>query len=183
MAELVAAGKVRYLGLSEASPSTIRRAHAVHPITALQTEYSLWERHVENEILPPCASLGSGSSRIVRSTRFPDRDDREAGGSRQLGFANAALSALLRRGVRSQPHAGGAVQAIAQRRASRRTTRLAWVMAQGGDVVPIPGTKHRTYLEQNAAATAIHLTPAEVTELAAAFPRIRSPATVTRRQE
>ena len=173
MAELVAAGKVRYLGLSEASPSTIRRAHAVHPITALQTEYSLWERHVENEILPTVRALGIGfvaysplgrgflTGTIAKPADLGSSDSRTQRFPRFSGEAFDRNRMLVER-----------VQAIAQRRGvTAGQLALAWVMAQGDDVVPIPGTKHRTYLEQNAAATEIHLTPAEVTELAAAFPQ------------
>jgi aryl-alcohol dehydrogenase-like predicted oxidoreductase len=172
LAELVKAGKVRYLGLSEASPATIRRAHKVHPITALQTEYSLWERHVEQEILPTVRELGIGfvpysplgrgfltgaitspgdlAAHDVRAQRFP----------RFAGEAFDRNLALVER-----------VRAIAGRRgATPGQLALAWVMAKGTDIVPIPGTKRRKYLEENAGAPAIHLTPDETAEIEAASP-------------
>jgi aryl-alcohol dehydrogenase-like predicted oxidoreductase len=172
MAELVRAGKVRFLGLSEASPATIRRAHRVHPITALQTEYSLWERHVEAEILPAVRELGIGFvpySPLGRGfltgtiTRPADLGSKDARAQRYPRFTPEAMAknlVLVRR-----------VQAIAQRKgATPGQLALAWVLAQGRDVVPIPGTKRRSYLEENAAAAAIRLTPAEIEELAAAVP-------------
>jgi len=172
MAELVRAGKVRYLGLSEASPATIRRAHKIHPITALQTEYSLWERHVEAEILPTVRSLGisfvpysplgrgfltgtitdlaSLGPKDTRSQRYP-RFGAEAF-ARNLPLAERVRAIAARRGVTAGQLA------------------LAWVLAKGRDVVPIPGTKRRKYLEENAAAAGIALTPPEVAELEAAVP-------------
>ncbi|MDW5265624.1 MULTISPECIES: aldo/keto reductase [Acidobacteriaceae] len=173
MAELVKQGKVRYLGLSEASPATIRRAHKVHPITALQTEYSLWERHVEAEILPTVRELGIGfvpysplgrgflTGTIAKVSDLGEKDTRNA---RYPRFSNEALAqnqVLVER-----------VRAIAERKGVKAgQLALAWVLAQGEDVVPIPGTKRRKYLEENAAAASIKLTPAEVEELAAAVPQ------------
>jgi aryl-alcohol dehydrogenase-like predicted oxidoreductase len=166
MAELVKAGKVRYLGLSEASPATIRRAHKVHPITALQTEYSLWERHVEKEILPTVRELGIGFvpySPLGRGflTGLGEKDPRQ---KRYPRFADEAFDKnqlLVER-----------VKAIAARRgATAGQLALAWVLAKGEDLVPIPGTKRRKYLEENAAAADIQLTPAEVAELEAAVPQ------------
>lgn len=173
MAELVKEGKVKYLGLSEASPSTIRRAHKVHPITALQTEYSLWERHVEAKILPtlrelgigfiPYAPLGRGfltgtvkdTSDLdiydVRTSRFP----------RFVGQAFDHNKVLIER-----------VEVIAARRGVKPAQlALAWVLAKGKDIVPIPGTKRRKYLEQNAAAAEITLTPQDIAEIEAAMPQ------------
>jgi aryl-alcohol dehydrogenase-like predicted oxidoreductase len=173
MAELVKAGKVKYLGLSEASPATIRRAHKVHPITALQTEYSLWERHVEEEILPTVRELGIGfvpysplgrgflTGTIRKPSDLPSSDSRSQRYPRFAGENFDKNRVLVER-----------VRAIAER---RRVTpgqlALAWVLAKGEDVVPIPGTKRRKYLEENAAAADIQLTEDEVAELEAAVPR------------
>ena len=172
MAELVKAGKVRYLGLSEASPATIRRAHKVHPITALQTEYSLWTRHVEKEILPTVRELGIGfvaysplgrgllTGRITKAEDLDRSDTRMQRFPRFMGDAFDKNMVLVER-----------VRAIAQRRgATPAQLALAWVLAKGEDVVPIPGTKKRKYLEEDAGAANIHLTPAEVAELEAAIP-------------
>jgi aryl-alcohol dehydrogenase-like predicted oxidoreductase len=173
MAELVKAGKVKYLGLSEASPATIRRAHKVHPITALQTEYSLWERHVEEEILPTVRELGIGFvpySPLGRGfltgaiTKLSDLGSTDSRSQRYPRFAGEAFDknrALVER-----------VQAIAERRVVKAgQLALAWVLAQGEDVVPIPGTKRRKYLDENAAAAKIRLTSDEVAELEAAIPQ------------
>ncbi len=173
MAGLVKAGKVKYLGLSEASPATIRRAHKVHPITALQTEYSLWERHVEEQILPTVRELGIGFvpySPLGRGfltgaiTKLGDLASNDARAQRFPRFAAGAIDknqVLVAR-----------VRAIAERRgATAGQLALAWVLARGRDLVPIPGTKRRKYLEENAAAASIALTPAEVSELEAAVPR------------
>ena len=167
MAGLVKAGKVRYLGLSEASPATIRRAHAVAPITALQTEYSLWERHVEDEILPTVRELGIGfvpysplgrgflTGRFRKPGDLPPGDAR---GERFPRFAGGAFEknrALVAR-----------LEAIAsRRRVTAAQLAIAWVLAQGEDVVPIPGTKKRKYLEENAAAADVTLTAEEIAEL------------------
>ncbi|MDY3554373.1 aldo/keto reductase [Gemmata sp. JC717] len=172
MAELVKAGKVRYLGLSEASAATIRRAHRVHPITALQSEYSLWSRDVEHDILPTLRELGIAFvaySPLGRGfltgaiTKPTDLDSGDARSQRFPRFAGAAFDqnlALVER-----------VKAIAARNGvTAGQLALAWVLAQGDDVVPIPGTKRRKYLEENAAAVAVRLQPAEVAELSAAVP-------------
>jgi aryl-alcohol dehydrogenase-like predicted oxidoreductase len=172
MAELVKAGKVKYLGLSEASLATIRRAHKTHPITALQTEYSLWTRDVESEILPGLRELGIGfvpysplgrgflTGTITNTADLPSTDPRT---HRYPRFAPGALDRNLELVNR--------VKAIAAREGvTAGQLALAWVLAKGDDVVPIPGTKRRKYLEENAAATDIHLTPAEVKELEAAVP-------------
>ncbi len=173
MADLVRAGKVRYLGLSEASSATIRRAHAVHPITALQTEYSLWERHVEAEILPTVRELGIGfvpysplgrgflTGTITGKGDLPANDFRA---SRYPRFTDEALD-------RNQVLVGR-VKAIAARRGvTPGQLALAWVLAKGDDLVPIPGTKRRKYLEENAAAAETHLSQAEVAELEEAVPQ------------
>ena len=172
MAELVQAGKVRYLGLSEASPATIRRAHKVHPITALQSEYSLWERGPEKEILPALRELGIGfvpysplgrgflTGAIKTPADFGPNDFRTQRFPRLAGEAFDKNQILVDR-----------LRAIAQRRNVKPSQlALAWVLAKGDDVIPIPGTKRRTYLEENAGATDITLTSAEVAELEAAFP-------------
>jgi aryl-alcohol dehydrogenase-like predicted oxidoreductase len=173
MAELVKAGKVKYLGLSEASPATIRRAHKVHPITALQTEYSLWERHVEEKILPTVRELGIGFvpySPLGRGfltgaiTKPSDLGEKDARSQRYPRFAEENLEknqALVAR-----------VRVLAERKGVKPgQLALAWVLAKGEDLVPIPGTKRRKYLEENAAAVQIKLTPTEVAELEAAVPQ------------
>jgi aryl-alcohol dehydrogenase-like predicted oxidoreductase len=172
MAELVKAGKVKYLGLSEASPATIRRAHKVHPITALQTEYSLWERHVEAEILPAVRELGIGfvpysplgrgflTGTITKPGDLGGSDARVQRMPRFMGDAFDKNLALVER-----------VRAIAQRKGvTAAQLALAWVLAKGEDLVPIPGTKRKKYLEEDAAAADIKLTPQEVAELEAAIP-------------
>ena len=173
MAELVKEGKVRYLGLSEASPATIRRAHKVHPITALQTEYSLWERHVEGEILPTVRELGIGfvpysplgrgflTGTITSAKDLGEKDSRSRRYPRFSGEALEKNQVLVDR-----------VRAIADRkRVKPGQLALAWVLAQGKDVIPIPGTKRRKYLEENAAAASLALSPEEVAELEAAIPQ------------
>ncbi len=172
MAELVKAGKVRYLGLSEASPATIRRAHKVHPITALQSEYSLWERHVEKEILPTIRELGIGFvpySPLGRGfltgtiTKPGDLGSNDSRTTRMPRFAGENLDHNLMLVER--------VKKIAERKGVKPgQLALAWVLAKGEDMVPIPGTKRREYLEENAAAVDIELSPAEVAELEAAVP-------------
>jgi aryl-alcohol dehydrogenase-like predicted oxidoreductase len=173
MAELVKAGKVKYLGLSEASPATIRRAHKVHPITALQTEYSLWERHAEAEIIPAVRELGIGfvpysplgrgflTGAITKKSDLGDKDARAQRYPRFEGENFEKNQVLVER-----------VRAIAGRkRVTLGQLALAWVLAKGEDLVPIPGTKRRKYLEENAAAAEIKLTPGEIAELEAAVPQ------------
>jgi aryl-alcohol dehydrogenase-like predicted oxidoreductase len=168
----VRAGKVRFLGLSEAAPATIRRAHATHPITALQTEYSLWTRDVEEEILPAVQALGIGfvaysplgrgflTGRFRSPGDLPEGDFRK--NSPRFEPANFAKNREL----------GARVEAIAFRLGvTPGQLALAWVLAQGPGVVPIPGTKRVRYLEENAAAAAITLPPAILAELDAAAPR------------
>src|SRR5262249_20973380 len=172
MADLVKAGKVKYLGLSEASAATIRRAHKVHPITALQTEYSLWERHVEKEILPTLRELGIGFvpysplGRGFLTGAITGPADLDASDTRFQRFPRFAGENFERNRRLVER-----VRAIAARHGvTPAQLALAWVLAQGDDVVPIPGTKRRKYLEENAAAAALRLTRAEVAELEAAVP-------------
>jgi aryl-alcohol dehydrogenase-like predicted oxidoreductase len=172
MAELVRQGKVRHLGLSEASAKTIERAHAVHPITALQTEYSLWTRDVEDEILPTVRRLGIGFvpysplGRGFLTGRFKTAGSLEAGDYRHNTprFQGDNLTrnlALL-----------GEVEGLAAEKGiTPGQLALAWVLAQGDDVVPIPGTKRRKYLEENADSANVALTVSDLRRLAAAFPK------------
>ena len=171
MAELVRAGKVRHLGLSEASADTIRRAHAVHPIAALQSEYSLWNREPERDVLPTLRELGIGfvpfsplgrgflSGTVTTTENLPADDFRRT----LPRFQGDDLQRHLQL-VRT-------LDALAARKGCTTSQlSLAWILAKGDDLVPIPGTKRRTYLESNAASTDIDLTPADVAELDAAFP-------------
>jgi aryl-alcohol dehydrogenase-like predicted oxidoreductase len=171
-ADLVKAGKVKYLGLSEASPATIRRAHRVHPLTAVQTEYSLWERHVESEILPtlrelkigfvPYSPLGRGFLTGAYTSKA-DFDQTDIRATRYPRFAGDNFEQNLNLVKR--------VKAIADRLSvTPGQLALAWVLAKGRDIVPIPGTKRRRYLEENAAAANIHLSPDVIRELEAAVP-------------
>ncbi len=174
MAELVTAGKVRHLGLSEASAETIRRAHAVHPITALQSEYSLFTRDLEDEILPTIRELGIGLvpysplGRGLLTGAITAEGDLAGGDSRRSGyfprFQGEALDANL-----------ALVEAVRGLAAEKGVTpgqmALAWVLAQGDDVVPIPGTKRIGYLEENVGAASVELTAAEVAALTDAVPR------------
>ncbi len=172
MAELVAAGKIRHIGLSEASPDTLRRAAAVHPITALQTEYSLWTRDVEAEILPTCRELGIGFvpysplGRGWLSGRFTSPDDLEPGDFRRNGprWAEDNLDSNLALARKIAEIAGDKGITPAQ-------LALAWVLAQGDDIVPIPGTKRREYLEQNAGAVDVKLTAEDLARIDAEVPR------------
>jgi aryl-alcohol dehydrogenase-like predicted oxidoreductase len=166
MAELVQEGKILHIGLSEASAETLRRAQAVHPITALQTEYSLWTRDVEAEILPTCRELGIGFvpysplGRGFLSGRFTSPDQLDAGDFRRSGprFTGENLDANLELAAK--------VAEIAQEKGvTPAQLALAWVLAQGEDIVPIPGTKRREYLEQNAAAVDVELTPEDLARL------------------
>jgi aryl-alcohol dehydrogenase-like predicted oxidoreductase len=171
MADLVRQGKVRYLGLSEAAPATIRRAHRVHPITALQTEYSLWTRDAEAEILPTVRELGIGFvaysplGRGFLTGRFKRADDLTPDDVRRRHprFQDENLKRNLAIVDRLESLASEQGVTPAQ-------LALAWVMAKGEDIVPIPGTKHRSYLEQNVAACAIRLGAEEVARLDQAFP-------------
>ena len=171
MAELVKEGKIRHIGLSEASADTLRRAAAVHPITALQTEYSLWTRDVEAEILPTCRELGIGFvpysplGRGFLSGRFSSPDDLDAGDFRRHGprFTGDNLETNLQLAAK--------VAEIAESKGcTPAQLALAWVLAQGDDIVPIPGTKRREYLEQNAAAVDVELTDEDLARIDAELP-------------
>jgi aryl-alcohol dehydrogenase-like predicted oxidoreductase len=170
MAELVAAGKVRHIGLSEAAPRTIRRAHAVHPIAALQSEYSLWFREPESTVLPVCRELGIGfvpfsplgrgflSSRVIDVDALSP-DDMRRRVPRFQGEHYARNVALLER-----------LQAIATRKSCTPSQlALAWLLSRGEDIVPIPGTKRRRYLEDNVASVDVVLSPADLTEIESVF--------------
>ena len=166
MAELVRAGKVRYLGLSEAAPATIRRAYAVHPIAALQTEYSLWSRDPEDEILPTCRELGVGFvpysplGRGFLTGQFKSIDDLAPDDYRRHSprFQGDNFGRNLE--LVSQI---GAI--AAEKGCTPSQLALAWVLSQGEDVVPIPGTKRRTYLEENLAAIEVRLTPEDLARI------------------
>ncbi len=171
MAELVTAGKVRHLGLSEASAQNIRRAQATHPITALQTEYSLWTRDLEDEILPVIRELGIGLvpysplGRGFLTGTITSTDDLEPDDFRRRNprFAGDALQANLA--------IVDAVRHLADAKdATPGQVALAWVLAQGDDVVPIPGTKRVRYLEENVASAAVELTPDDLARLDDAVP-------------
>jgi len=171
MAELVQAGKVRYLGLSEAAPETIRRAHKVHPIAALQTEYSLWSRDPESELLDTVRELGIGfvaysplgrgflTARITNLDELPNNDWRR--GMPRFEGENFRRNLQLVEKIRAFSADKGCTPA---------QLALAWVLAQGDDIVPIPGTKRRQYLEENAGALDVCLTPQELAEIDTLLP-------------
>ncbi len=172
MSDLVREGKVRYLGLSEAAPQTIRRAHAVHPITALQTEYSLWSRDPEDEILPTCRALGIGfvaysplgrgflTGQIRRFEDLPADDYRRHSPRFQGENFQRNLDLVHR------------IEAMAAEKGIRPSQlALAWLLAQGEDIVPIPGTKRRAYLEENAASVGIRLTPEDLARIDEVAPK------------
>jgi aryl-alcohol dehydrogenase-like predicted oxidoreductase len=171
MAELVQQGKVLHLGLSEAAPETIRRAHAVHPITAVQTEYSLWTRDPETEVIPTCRELGIGFvpysplGRGFLSGRFTSPDDLDEGDFRRSGprFTGENLEANLK--LASQ-----VAEIAAEKGITPAQLALAWVLAQGDDLVPIPGTKRRRYLEENAAAADVELSDDDLARIEAELP-------------
>ncbi len=172
MAGLVQQGKVRYLGLSEASPATLRRAAAVHPISALQTEYSLWSRDPEDEVLPTCRELGIGFVAYsplgrgfltgqIKQFEDLDADDYRRSSPRFQGDNFARNLDLVAR-----------IGQIAQEKGIQPAQlALAWTLAQGSDIVPIPGTKRRAYLEENAGALAVTLTPDDLARLNEAAPK------------
>jgi aryl-alcohol dehydrogenase-like predicted oxidoreductase len=171
MAELVRQGKVRFLGMSEAAPGTIRRAANVHPITALQTEYSLWSRDPEGEILGACRQLGIGfvaysplgrgflTGRFKTPEDIPEDDWRRHHPrfERENFKHNLHLAEMVK-------------QLAAEIGCTPAQAALAWVLAQGEDIVPIPGTKHTRYLEENVGALQVRLTPEQLGRLNAAFP-------------
>jgi aryl-alcohol dehydrogenase-like predicted oxidoreductase len=172
MAELVQQGKILHIGLSEAAPETIRRAHAVHPITAVQTEYSLWTRDPEAGVLPTCRELGIGFvpysplGRGFLSGRFKSPQDLDEGDFRRYGprFTGENLDANLELAAK--------VREIAEDKGiTPAQLAIAWVLAQGEDLVPIPGTKRRTYLEQNAAAADVELTVDDLARIDAELPK------------
>jgi len=171
LAELVDEGKVSYIGLSEAGPETIRRAHAVHPLTAVQSEYSLWSRDIEDDVIPTLRDLGIGLvaysplGRGFLSGAIKSIDDLEEGDYRRYSprFQGANFEKNLE-----------LVECVEELAAEKDVTpsqlALAWVLHQGEDVVPIPGTKRRTYLEENVAAVEVELSPDELERIAASLP-------------
>ncbi|MBA3259813.1 MAG: aldo/keto reductase [Gemmatimonadales bacterium] len=171
MADLVREGKVRFLGLSEAGEATIRRAHAVHPISALQSEYSLWERNLERDIIPVLRELGIGlvafsplgrgflTGTAKRAEDYPEGDYRRG----DPRFQGANFDANMR--------AASVVQQLAWRKtATPAQVALAWLLHKGNDIVPIPGTKRRHYLEENVGGASLALDGADVEELDRALP-------------
>ncbi|MEO0535788.1 MAG: aldo/keto reductase [Cyanobacteria bacterium P01_A01_bin.123] len=172
MAELVQQGKVRYLGLSETAPATLRRGHAVHPIAALQTEYSLWSRDPEDDILPTVRELGIGFvpysplgrgflSGAIKSLDDLAEDDYRRHSPRFQGENFAKNLAVVEQ-----------VNAIAAEKGiTASQLAIAWLLAKGEDIVPIPGTKRRQYLEENVAAVDIELTPADLERIEAVAPQ------------
>jgi aryl-alcohol dehydrogenase-like predicted oxidoreductase len=173
MAELVQEGKVRHIGLSEAAPDTIRKAQAVHPITAVQTEYSMWTRDPEAEVLPTCRELGIGFvpysplGRGFLSGRFTKPEDLDEGDFRRNGprFTGENLEQNLQLANKVKEIAGEKGVTPAQ-------LALAWVLAQGDDLVPIPGTKRRKYLEDNAAATEVELSDEDLKRIDEELPPV-----------
>ena len=173
MKELVAAGKVRYLGLSEAGPETIRRAHAVHPISALQSEYSLFSREVEDEILPTIRELGVGFvpysplGRGFLTGRWKSIEDMPENDTRSARFPRFAEE-----NFRKNLELADKVREVADDRGvTSGQLALAWLLAQGEDIVPIPGTKRRKYLEENAGAADVALTQEDLRRIEEAMPR------------
>jgi aryl-alcohol dehydrogenase-like predicted oxidoreductase len=183
MAGLVHAGKVRYLGLSEAGERTIRRAHAVHPITALQSEYSLWERNLEPRIIPLCRELGIGlvpfaplgrgflTGAVKRAEEYPEtdyrhNDPRYQGKNFDANMRAAAVVHEIAKRMSSPSPAGRGGQGV--RTAAQ--IALAWLLQKGPDMVPIPGTKRRRYLEENVASADIKLSAEDLAALDAALP-------------
>jgi aryl-alcohol dehydrogenase-like predicted oxidoreductase len=172
MADLIREGKVRYLGLSEASPQTVRRAYREHPITALETEYSLWTRDPEDEVLPLCRELGIGfvaysplgrgflTGRFKTFEDLPEDDYRRNSPRFQGENFQRNLDLVAR------------VEEIARRtKSSPAQLALAWLLAQGEDIVPIPGTKQRRYLEENVGALDVELTPADLEQIEEVAPK------------
>ena len=172
LADLVREGKVRYLGLSEVGDAVIRRAHAVHPITAVQSEYSLWERRLEHDVLPVLRELGIGlvpfgplgrgflTGTARRAEEYPEGDYRRTSDPRLQG-AN----------FEANQRAAAVVTAMAGRKgATPGQIALAWLLHRGDDIIPIPGTKRRCYLEENVGAVSVRLAAGEIVELDAALP-------------
>ncbi|MFF8861182.1 aldo/keto reductase [Streptomyces sp. NPDC015139] len=173
LAELVAEGKVRHIGLSEASADTVRRAHAVHPVTAVQSEYSLWSRDVEAEVLPACRELGIGFvpysplGRGFLAGRFSSPDELDENDFRRNNprFTDTNLDANLRLAEKVK-------EIAAEKDVTPAQLAIAWVLAQGENLVPIPGTKRRSYLEQNAGAAGIELTKEDLARIDAELPEV-----------
>ena len=171
LAELVQEGKVRHIGLSEAAPDTIRRAHAVHPLAAVQTEYSLWTRDPEAEVLPTCRELGIGFvsysplGRGFLSGRFKSAEELDPDDFRRHGprFTGENLQANLRIVAKLE-------EIAAEKGVTSGQLALAWVLAQGEDIVPIPGTKRRSYLEENVAAADVELSEDDLARIEAELP-------------
>jgi aryl-alcohol dehydrogenase-like predicted oxidoreductase len=171
MAELVKEGKVRHLGLSEASAATIRRAHAVHPITAVQSEYSLWTRDIEDEVLPTLRELGialvaySPLGRGFLSGRFSSPEELDEGDFRRYGprFTGENLEQNLALAARVK-------ELAAEKGVTPGQLALAWVLSRGEQVVPIPGTKRVSYLEENLKAAEVQLNAQESERIAQAIP-------------
>lgn len=174
MSALVAAGKVLHLGLSEASATTLRRAHSVHPIAALQTEYSLLTREVEDDVLPVCRELGIGFvaysplgrgllTGSIRDVSQLGEGDARKGGGRYPRFEPANLQENLRLVDRLRTIAASTGSTVGQ-------LALAWLLHQGSDIVPIPGSKNRSRLEGNLSAEALHLNPDDLALISQAFP-------------
>jgi aryl-alcohol dehydrogenase-like predicted oxidoreductase len=173
MAELVQQGKVRHLGLSEAAPQTIRRAHAVHPITVVQTEYSLWSRDPETELLPTCRELGIGFvpysplGRGFLSGRFKSVDELDPNDFRRSGprFTGENLRENLKL-------ADKVAELARQKGVTPAQLAIAWVLVQGEDLVPIPGTKRRKYLEENAGAVDVELSSDDLERIESELPPV-----------
>ena len=172
MARLVEQGKVRYLGLSEAAPQTIRRAHKVHPIAALQTEYSLWTRDPEGDVIPTCRELGitfvaySPLGRGFLTGKIQNLNDLAPDDWRRRNprFEDRNLQRNLELAKRVQSLA-------AEKKCTPAQLALAWLLAQGEDIVPIPGTKRQKYLEEDIAAVNIRLSPEELARIEKAAPK------------
>jgi aryl-alcohol dehydrogenase-like predicted oxidoreductase len=174
LAELVQEGKIRHIGLSEAAPDTIRRAHAVHPITAVQSEYSLWSRDIEAEVLPTLRELGVGlvayspigrgflAGRFTNPEQELDEGDFRRSNPRFTG-ENLERNQLLAAKIRELAEEKGVTSG---------QLALAWVLAQGEDIVPIPGTKRVSYLEENWAARDVELTDADLERIDAELPEV-----------
>ncbi|HKK46346.1 MAG TPA: aldo/keto reductase, partial [Balneolaceae bacterium] len=172
MSELVEEGKVRYLGLSEASPETMKRAQVVHPVTALQTEYSLWSRDVENEILPACRKLGISfvaysplgrgflTGSIKKFEDLPEDDYRR--------YTPRFQGENFDKNLELVEHIE---ELAAQKGCTAPQLAIAWLLARGDDIVPIPGTKHRQYVEQNAASADIEFTDDELEKIEEIAPK------------
>jgi aryl-alcohol dehydrogenase-like predicted oxidoreductase len=173
LAELVQEGKVRHIGLSEASAATIRRAHAVHPITAVQSEYSLWSRDIEDEVIPTLRELGIGLvayspvGRGFLAGRFtsPDELDQDDFRRHQPRFQGEALD-------QNQRLAAKVRELAAEKGITPAQLALAWVLARGEDIVPIPGTKRVAYLEENVAAADVQLTGEDLERIDAELPEV-----------